>query len=556
MRRTEYKALEVSQMSHVFSWDATTNLKESKSGEKAPVASLRQLLLWFAQAPSPSDPVPASPKDLVDVSKKAPLRSVLFVYDSLFYMQPNGNGSHSIPTLTREIINMMESLVNQQKFIFLVGGSLSAKVPPELASIVPTTDYPLPNLNYFCNTVVSMRQAFFTEEDIKKSRDSGPQMTEEEIEEVAGSLLGLTNYEAERILTMAVVENCHKRRINPEHPIEFDRDLLNEQKRNAIGEHQAIEITMPKPRSQMKNSGMAEIGAADALKEWLLTIPKLMSEEAKEDDVEMPKGAFIYGMGGLGKDAILKEAAQEMNLPLLHADMAANKGHLQGMSHANFRAMLAFAEANAPCLLALSEFEKMLAGAMSTGAAVCDGGTGSEIYATWLNWMENRTKPVFVVALANSLENVSQPSLRAGRFDRVWFWDMPNIAGRAEILQIHLRKRGYSWDDMDLNYLAAKLDGYTGAEIRAVVKEAIRLKFLRDGTRKSGITLTQGHIEEVIGLVHSTGRTRPAEIIAMRKFATDNGHNLVNEGSGFAAGTSLAKSLTEIAKATPVKFEN
>ena len=558
MTRVEFKALEKSGVPHIYTWDATTNLSHLGSGGKVVVPNLRQLLLWFAlqpkikEASASGTSAEVSAADLIDTGKAPPIKSVLFVFDGLFYLQPNSLNNHSNAPLTREIINMIDSLRGQRKHVFLIGGTGAAKSPPELSTVIPSIDYPLPNLNFLCNTVWGMRQAFCSEQDTIKGRDGGPNMNMEDVEYIAGMLLGLTNVEAERILIASVVENSRKRRLDPNHPVEFDRGVLEEQKRLLIGEHVAIQITMPKPASQRSGAGLDEIGAADDLKEYLLSIPKLMTAAAKEEGIDPPKGIFVYGMGGLGKDAIFKEAAQALGLPLLHGDMAANKGHLQGMSHTNLRKMLAFAEANAPCMLVLSEFEKMMAGAMNVAGAVCDGGTGSEMFGTWLNWMENRTAPVLVIGLANSIENLTQPSLRAGRFDRVYFWDMPDLQGRIEILKIHLAKKGHSWEGMDLEVLAAKLDGYTGAEIKAVVKEAGVQKFLREGTRAEGVLLRQSHLEEAMEIVHSTGRTRMTEILAMRKFATEGGHNRVG-GKAIIATKELTKSLTDIAKATPVE---
>ena len=501
----------------IYRWDATFTLRETRSEEEAQVPQLRSVLEWFAKAP-PEGWAPSSPRDLVDINQFAPRRSVLFVYDADYYLQPNQSGSHSNPVLTRTILASTKSLWRQEKHIFLIGNTNSAKIPPELSAAVPSMGYPLPDKQFLFSTVV----------DCQKACDKDLELPVEEVELVAQRLLGLNNCTAKRLLVMSAVENRVKRQREPETPTGFDLEYLDEQKRLLVGSHQAINVIIPKKKISGVN-GMDQVGGAQALKRWLISRKSLMSPEAGADGVDLPRGAFVYGVGGVGKDYIIECAAVEMGLPLLTVDMAANKGPLMGQSHANLRAMIAFAEANAPCLFHMQEFEKMMSGAMSTSSALSDGGVGNEMFGTWLNWMQSRTAPVLVVATANSLENITQPALRAGRFDRIFFQDLADPIDRKEVLEKIIVGRGHSLENIDIDKSVTLLDGFTNAEIKAVVNEAISGKFLEEGSKADGFCLEQRHLDRAMRLVHSTGKTRPKEIAAMRAFAKENGHNYANE---------------------------
>ena len=266
------------------------------------------------------------------------------------------------------------------------------------------------------------------------------------------------------------------------------------------------------------------------MKEWFATRRLLFSEEARRDGISMPKGAIIFGMGGTGKDWAVENLAQDMGWTTLFADFGAAKGPLMGQSHRQFREILETAEAQAPCHLVVSEIEKMLAGAMSAGGgAALDGGVSSEIFATFLNWMQRKKAPIFVWGLTNEIASVSQPMLRAGRWDKIWFMDLPYAWEREEIFRIHLRKAGWDPDklNIDIPLLSEKTDGYTGAEIETIVQEGLINKFVHDGAGQKHPVKTE-HLLDVIPTIPSTMKMRPKEVDSLRKYAKDGNISFAN----------------------------
>lgn len=553
-QKIEYQGLELAGIKHIYEWDATTTLREVRSDTKNVVQNLRALLVWFERPPVVNYEVGEDKNRLVNISDRscfAPLRSALFIYDAAYFMQPNSKDSHSNAVITRQIISSISALRKQGKFVFLVSNTTAAKTPPELDVVVPTMDYPLPDINYLCHTIESMaKHSFATEDEVKRGTPTVPDMDRDETEKIAQALLGLNDCQAHRILLMSVVENKRKRLSDKDHRVEFDYECITEEKRKLVGEHQAVRVISPRPKDSGNKEGFSKVGGSHALKQYLMSRKELMGEAARSDSIDLPKGVFIFGPGGVGKDLIVEAAGHEMGLPMLFADMAANKAGIQGASHANFRAMLKFAEQCAPCMLIMSEFEKMMAGAMSQNSAACDGGTGNEIHATWLNWMQSRTKPVYVVAIANNIDNVTQPTLRAGRWDAVWFVDMPEMKDRMEILQVCINtNRGYPLDKIDIERIASLTDGFTGAELNLLVNEALVTKFRTEGMRSDGIFLTTEHIERTIPKIHSTGKTNPTEIAKMRAFAQEGGYNVANKTTeDFNTGRPVIESLTALAR--------
>lgn len=546
MFETEKAALTQAGVAHIYVWNATTNLKEENSQETAVVRNMRELIVWFAKR-TPENHKIGTSKDLVDQGKFAPNKSALFIFDGEFYLQPDTKNAHSNPAITREIIQSLGLLREQFKTIFIIGGTAGSKIAPELATRIPSLVYPLPSKDALHNTVCTMRKAFLSDDDVRAGRDTGPEMSEEDIERIVQVLMGLNKVQASRILTKSVVENIAKRKSNPEHPKEFDFELIVKEKRELTGDHKAIRVEVPRPRHSGDRSAMDRVGGMKPLKDYLVTRGRLFHNDARGDGIKIPKGVFIFGMGGTGKDLVIEQAAQELGMVALYADMGANKSQLQGASHESLRMMLQFAEDQAPCILVLSEFEKMMAGAMNTSGAVCDAGTGSEMFATWLNWMQNRTAPILVVALANSIEGVSQPALRAGRFNSIWFADLPDAAERIDIFSVHLGLTGWDPASFNLERLAAETEGFTGAEIEVVVSTALEEKYLNEGSRQDGVMLEQRHLEAVIPGIHSTGKTRRKEVEGMRAFAKEGGYRLANHRPA-ASTADVVKDLTALAQ--------
>jgi SpoVK/Ycf46/Vps4 family AAA+-type ATPase len=213
----------------------------------------------------------------------------------------------------------------------------------------------------------------------------------------------------------------------------------------------------------------------DLLKEWLRKRRAALSQEARAFGLPAPKGVLLLGVQGTGKSLSAKAIANLWNLPMLRLDVGRIFGSLVGASEANMRAAIRTAEAVAPCILWIDELEKGFAGVQGSG--VSDSGTTARVFATFLTWMQDKRAPVFVVATANDVSQLPPELLRKGRFDEVFFLDLPTFEERKEIFAVHLRKRGRIPSDYDLDALARKSQGYVGAEIEQAIIDAMYLGF-------------------------------------------------------------------------------
>lgn len=220
---------------------------------------------------------------------------------------------------------------------------------------------------------------------------------------------------------------------------------------------------------------MDDIGGLDILKHWLEQRAAAFTTEAREYGLPHPKGILLVGIQGTGKSLSAKATASLWQLPLLRLDIGRLMGGLVGESEAKTREMIRIAEAMAPCVLFLDELDKGFAG---LGGYVGDSGTSARVLATILTWMEEKTTPVFLAATANSITSLPSEVLRKGRFDEIFFIDLPSERERREIFNVHLtRVRASRIRDFDLDELAFQSEGFSGAEIEQAIYDAMHIAF-------------------------------------------------------------------------------
>jgi SpoVK/Ycf46/Vps4 family AAA+-type ATPase len=217
------------------------------------------------------------------------------------------------------------------------------------------------------------------------------------------------------------------------------------------------------------------IGGLDVLKEWLLKRRHAFSTRAIDYGLPTPKGLLILGIAGTGKSLTAKATAKVFGVPLLKLDAGRIFAGLVGQSESNLRAVIQTAEAIAPCCLWIDEVEKGFSGSKSSGAT--DGGTSARVFGTFLSWMQEKSAPVFVVATANDVSQLPPEMLRKGRFDELFFVDLPNQAEREAIWEIQIGKHGRIPSEFDVVQLAKATEGLTGSEIENVFIEALYLAF-------------------------------------------------------------------------------
>src|SRR6185295_11678457 len=219
--------------------------------------------------------------------------------------------------------------------------------------------------------------------------------------------------------------------------------------------------------------GVKDVGGLEILKEWLEQRSEAFTERAREQGIPIPKGVLLLGIQGCGKSLTARAAARLLSFPLVRLDVANLLAGDRGSSERNMRNVLRLMETIAPAVLWLDEVEKGFAGVGGDGDNSGGDATMSRIMGGFLTWMEARKAAVFVVATANSVANLPPEMLRRGRFDELFFVDLPNYHERKHIFAIHLSKRGWKPEKYDLSKLSNKTEGYSGAEIEQIVVSAM-----------------------------------------------------------------------------------
>ena len=210
-----------------------------------------------------------------------------------------------------------------------------------------------------------------------------------------------------------------------------------------------------------------DIGGLENLKGWLKTRKIAFGAKAREHKLQAPKGVLLLGIPGTGKSLSAKSVANIWKMPLLRLDMARIFGGLVGESESNMRHTIKVAESMEPCILWIDEIEKGLSGGQDGER---DGGTSARVFGTFLTWMQEKRKEIFIFATANDISKLPPELLRKGRFDEIFFVDLPDSAARKKIFEIHLKSRNQSAVPSD--ELLAKTEGFSGAEIETIVNEA------------------------------------------------------------------------------------
>jgi hypothetical protein len=215
-----------------------------------------------------------------------------------------------------------------------------------------------------------------------------------------------------------------------------------------------------------------EIGGMRKLKTWLNARREAMSAEAAGFGIEPPRGVLMLGVQGAGKSLSAKAVATAWQRPLLRLDAGALYEKFIGESEKRLREALRQAEAMSPVVLWIDEIEKAFASAAS-GSGSADGGLSRRMFGTLLTWMQEHTRPVFLIATANDISVLPPELLRKGRFDEIFFVDLPGLEARRQILEIHLRRRKRDPKGFDLGRLVTASEGFSGAEIEQAIKSAI-----------------------------------------------------------------------------------
>jgi SpoVK/Ycf46/Vps4 family AAA+-type ATPase len=388
------------------------------------------------------------------------------------------------PAVTRWLRDAVASFKGSNKTIILM--SPVQEIPIELEKEVIVLDFPLPDMAEL-NQVLTQQ--------LEQTRNRRP--STEVREKLLKAALGLTRDEAEKVY--------RKAQVTAGRLTEEEVDIILSEKKQLIRRNGILEYIE-------EDETIDSVGGLEELKHWLRQRSNAFTERAREYGLPQPKGMLILGVPGCGKSLIAKTTSRLWSLPLLRLDMGrVYDGSMVGRSEQNLRNALKTAESISPVILFIDEMDKAFAG--STGSSDSDGGTSSRIFGSFLTWMQEKTSPVFVMATANRVERLPGEFLRKGRFDEIFFVDLPNTEERKEIFRIHLSKRRRDIARFDLDQLANVCDGFSGAEIEQALVAAMYEAFAQERE------FTQLDIIAAIKATLPLSRTMTEQVTALRDWA-------------------------------------
>lgn len=370
----------------------------------------------------------------------------------------------------------------------VVLGTTTEVLKQELEKEMPILDLPLPNIDTLKIIL----------ESVAEDRFSLPASRVNPTKRLIESAKGLTAMEAELAFAKAAAQNGQL--------TENEIDIINAEKEQIIRKSGILEFFQP-------SESMASVGGLDQLKEWFNQRGGAFTEEAAEFGLQPPKGVMLLGIPGCGKSLTAKAAAALWRFPLIRFDLGKVFGGIVGESERNIREALRVAEAVSPCILWIDEIEKGLSGSQSSGQT--DGGVTSRVFGTFLTWMQEKTAPVFVLATSNNIAQLPPEMLRKGRFDEIFFCDLPSEKIRRDIFKIHLSTHNEDiLDQFDLERLAKDSPLFSGAEIEQAVKDGMFTAFSQKRR------LSESDIDSAIRSTYPLAKTMREGIRDMREWAS------------------------------------
>ena len=281
-------------------------------------------------------------------------------------------------------------------------------------------------------------------------------LNEQDLNELAVAFSGLTEIKVKQVTAKALTQ---RGKISKEDI----KDIL-EEKKQVIARSEILEFCEAK-------SSQDDIGGLKVLKVWLKQRYRAFSKEARDYGLPIPKGVLLVGAQGTGKSLTAKSISKSWSMPLLRLDVGRLFSSLVGSSEARTRETILRAEAMSPCILWIDEIDKGFG-----GDARSDGGTSQRVLASLLTWMAEKESSVFVIATANAIDKLPAELLRKGRFDEIFFLDLPNSEERLSILELHLKKRRPNYG-FPLSTIIDRTDGFSGAELEQAVIEGMHISF-------------------------------------------------------------------------------
>ena len=449
----ELKAAAAVTGHRIVAWSATSGLVDTEDGN----------------ASGGEDPVEA----VTAIAGLPDSTLVLFRDLHLFLLDPN-------PVLISALKDALKHAKAKGKCLVLAG--CRRVLPPELEREFTGVELALPGKTELGTVLDGICESA----KLKKIRG-------DERETILDAATGMTCSEAENAFALSIVLGKT-----------ITSKAVAGQKAGAIRMNGLLEVVGTSP-------SLADIGGLGNLKAWLVRRSQAFGNAAMVYGLPGPRGLLIIGVPGTGKSLTAKATAAVFGRPLLRLDAGRLFGSLVGQSESNLRQAIATAEAVAPCVLWIDELEKAFAGSRSSG--VSDGGTGSRVFGSFLSWMQEKTAPVFVVATANDVTQLPPELLRKGRWDELFFTDLPSVSEREQIWGIQIAKCNRRPRDFNMEGLATSSEGFTGAEIEQAVTDALYRAFAESREPRTGDMLAA--ITETVPL----SRLMADQIQALREWS-------------------------------------
>jgi MoxR-like ATPase len=414
--------------------------------------------------------------------------------------------------ITRKLRNITRLFPPNERAQPIIVLSAGGEIPAELSGHATVLDWPMPD-RIEIGEILDKAVAPYTEKQIEKPGNG--------IREAAiDAAMGLNGADAAAFYAKSLVQN---RKIDPV--------SVGKEKKRIIAKQKGLEWYDPLP------GGLDAVGGLDILKGWLIGRSTAFTPAAKAYGLPAPKGVFLIGISGCGKTYTAKAIATTWERPLIRWDINAGKDALVGSSEENFRNAQKTIEAAGPCVVFVDEIEKTMQGATSGSS---DGGVSADILGSFLTWMQERTTEAFVVATANDVSALPPELMRKGRFDEVFFLDLPNATEREQILAATLKQYKRDVKAIDLAAVADETKDFTGAEIAALVPEAMFAAF-NDGARP----LETKDLITVAKSVVKLATTAAEKIADLRKWCRGRARNASTPEDAKRASEALLIDLDE-----------
>jgi len=391
--------------------------------------------------------------------------------------------------VVRRLRDVGQKFATNRRTVILTAPKIS--IPPELASLVEYLELPLPDRQRLRQIIDEVLVRVSKTHTLQRRLDAAG------LDNMADNLRGLTEEESERAISQALVARYA---LCPE----TVTDVL-EAKKSLLRRSEMLEFIEV-------SDTLAGVGGIENLKRFLAQRRGSWEDSARAFGLDPPRGVIILGVQGCGKSMCARAIAGEWKLPLVKFDTAAVYDKYIGETEKRIQKVFQVAEGLAPCVLWIDELEKVFAGS-GPDSASADAGVSSRLLASFLSWMQDRKAPVFVAATCNNVSVLPPELIRKGRFDELFFVDLPNQSERKQILTIQLSKRKRNPAEFHLDRIAAAARGYSGAEIESVVQTALYAAY----SQKQQVADQQ--LLDAIRATVPLSTTRAEEIQQLREWA-------------------------------------